>query len=121
MNTDLRSEFKRAKIALKRCPLTESRNAPAGKANKAVFKSCSCSTGWSTPDISRSKLSTLAAMTPCFCNDPRERLFSSAASSSCCHTGATLDVLRVSCHLVGKVGSALNFYIGLFGTIAGKT
>lgn len=39
MKTDLRSEFKRAKITLKRCPLRESRKALIGIANNAVFKS----------------------------------------------------------------------------------
>lgn len=110
--TDLRPEFKRAKITLKRCPLTESRKALTGLANKAVFKSCSSSIGCSTPNISSSKLSMVAAMTFLFRNYPLRRLFPSSAfyaSSSCSHTGSTFNVMRVSCHLSRKVGNALNF------------
>lgn len=112
MKTDLRSEFNRVKITLKRCPLTESRRALTGIDNNAVFKRCSSSIGFSRLDISSSILSMVGAMTLLFRNYPPGRLFSSSASfasSSCCHRRSTFKVMRVFYHLVGKVGIAFKF------------
>lgn len=48
----------------KRCPLTASLRALTGIDNKAVFRHCSSSIGSSTPEISSSNVSMVAAMTP---------------------------------------------------------
>ena len=62
--TNLWFEFNTENMTWKRCPLTASLRALTGIDNKAVFRHCSSSIGSSTPEISSSNVSMVAAMTP---------------------------------------------------------